>query len=99
LTQHERRAVFAAESRFLLVVVPPVGIFVVLSAADVSYTRIIQVIVISGVLSLGVWGGVAGRRARLTGWALMASIAYGLFVGGIVLVLQAVLQPGHAFLQ
>jgi hypothetical protein len=95
LTRRERRAVFVEECRFLLVAVPPLAILVVLTIADVSYTRIIQVIVLTGVLSLGVWGGVAGRRAGVTGWALALPIAYGLLLGGIILVLQALLQPGH----
>ena len=51
-------------------------------------------IVLTGVLSLGVWGGVAGRRAGLTGWPLLVPIIYGLFVGAIILILQALLQPG-----
>ena len=59
------------ECRFLLITVPPLAILVVLTIAGVSYTRTIQVIVLTGVLSLGVWGGVAGRRAGLTGWALV----------------------------
>jgi hypothetical protein len=95
LSRRERRAVFVEECRFLLVPVLPLTILVVLAIAGVSYTRIIQVIVMTGVLSLGFWGGVAGRRAGLTGWALVISIAYGLLVGGIILALQAILQPGH----
>jgi hypothetical protein len=95
LTRRERWAVFVEESRFLLIPVPPLAILVVLAIAGVSYTRIIQVIVLTGVLSLGVWGGVAGRRAGVTGWRLVFSIAYGLLLGGIILVLQAVLQPGR----
>jgi hypothetical protein len=95
LTRHERRAVFVEECRFLLITVPPLAILVVLTIAGVSYTRTILVIVLTGVLSLGVWGGVAGRRAGLTGWALVFSIAYGLLLGGIILVLQAMLQPGR----
>jgi hypothetical protein len=95
LTQRERRAIFVEECRFLLVAVPPLAILVVLTIAGVSYTRIIQVIVLTGVLALGVWGGVGGRRAGLTGWALVLPIAYGLLPGGIILVLQALLQPGH----
>jgi hypothetical protein len=95
LTRRERGAVFVEECRFLLVAVPPLAILVVLTIAGVSYTRIIQVIVLTGVLSLGVWGGVAGRRAGLTGWALVLPIAYGLLLGGTILVLQALLQPGH----
>ena len=58
------------------------------------YTRIIEVIVLTGVLSLGVWGGVAGGRAGLTGWPLLVPIDYGLFVGAIIWILQALLQPG-----
>jgi hypothetical protein len=53
------------------------------------------VIVLTGVLSLVVWGGVAGRRAGLTGWPLLVPITYGLFVGGIILILQALLQPSY----
>jgi hypothetical protein len=68
---------------------------VLLTIAGVSFTRIIQVIVLTGVLSLGVWGGVAGRRAGLTGWPLLVPITYGLFVGGIILILQALLQPSY----
>ena len=95
LTRRERAAVFVEECRFLLVAVPPLAILVILTIVGVSYTRIIEVIVLTGVLSLGVWGGVAGRRAELTGWALVLSIASGLVLGGIILVLQALLQPGH----
>jgi hypothetical protein len=95
LTLRERRAVLVDECRFLLVAVPPLAILVVLTIAGVSFTRIIQVIVLTGVLSLGVWGGVAGRRAGVTGWALVLPIAYGLLLGGIILVLQALLQPGR----
>ena len=95
LTRREHRTVFLEECRFLLVAVPPLAILVVLTMAGVSYSRTIQVIVLCGVVSLGVWGGVAGRRAGLTGWALTLSIAYGLMLGGIVLALQALLQPGQ----
>ncbi|MFZ1114438.1 MAG: hypothetical protein WAN44_01250 [Propionibacteriaceae bacterium] len=85
LTRHEHRTVFAEECRFLLIAVPPLVILVILAVAGVSYTRIIQVIVLTGMLSLGVWGGVAGRRAGLTGWPLLVPITYGLFVGAIIL--------------
>ena len=95
LTRHEHRKVFAEECKFLLVAIPPLVILVILTIAGVSYTRIIQVIVLTGVVSLGVWGGVAGRRAGLTGWPLLVPITYGLLVGGIILIVQALLQPGH----
>jgi hypothetical protein len=54
LTRHEHRTVFAEECRFLLLAVPPLVILVILAAAGVSYTRIIEVIVLTGVLSLAV---------------------------------------------
>jgi len=95
LTGSERRAVVAEESRFLLVTIPPLAILTVLSLAGVSYTGIIRVIVLVGVLSLGFWGAVAGRRAGLTGWSLVASTAFGLGLGCVILVFQALLQPGH----
>jgi hypothetical protein len=31
----------------------------------------------------------------VAGWGLVVSIAYGLLLGGIILVLQAMLQPGR----
>jgi hypothetical protein len=76
LTRRERRVVFVEECRFLLVAVPPLAILVVLTIAGVSYTRIIQVIVLTGVLSL------APDRLRPV-------------ARGIILVLQALLQPGR----
>jgi hypothetical protein len=82
LTWRERRAAFVEECRFLIVLVPPVLILIALSLAGVSYSRIVQVIILTGVASLGVWG-------------LVASTAFGLLLGGFFLALQAVLQPGH----
>jgi len=95
LTWRERRVAFVEECRFLVIMIPPVLILIVLSVAGVSYGRIIQVIILVGVASLGVWGGVAGHRAGLTGWGLVASMAYGLLLGGVILALQAFLQPGQ----
>jgi len=95
LTWRERRTAFVEECRFLVILVPPVLLLLVLRVAGVSYSRIIRVIIFAGVASLGVWGGVAGHRAGLTGWRLVASTVYGLLIGGVILVLQALLQPGR----
>src|SRR5262245_12477215 len=95
LTWRERRTAFVEECRFLFLLLPPVLIMVVLRIARESYTRIIHVIILTGVASLGVCGGVAGRRAGLTGWGLVLSVGYGLLLGAFILMLQAMLQPGQ----
>jgi len=99
LTRDERWVVIAGEFWILLLVLPPLAILTLLSMAGVAYTHIIQAIVWTGVISLGAWGAVAGRRAKLTGWALVASIGFGLLLGTLILLLQAVLQPGQATLR
>lgn len=96
LTWRERRKAFVEECRFLILLVPPVLILVVLSLAGVSYSRIVQVIVLAGVASLGVWGGLAGHKAGLTGWGLVVATGCGLLLGGFILGLQTLLQPGQA---
>ena len=98
LNRAERREILTVESRFLLLLVPPLAILCVLWAFGVDYTEIIQTIVAVGVLSLGFWGGVAGRRAHLTGWSFVLSVAYGLLMGSVILVLQAILRPGEVTL-
>ena len=99
LSRGERRAVLVKESRFLLIAVPPLVLLMLLAAAGVSYNRAISVIIGVGVLSLGFWGGLAGRRSGLTGWPFVVSVLYGLVLGGLILGLQAWLQPGgHPFL-
>ncbi len=95
LDVRERRNVLLEECKLLLLIAPPVVILAVLAAFGVSYPTIIQVIVLVGVLSLGFWGAVGGRRAGLTGWSLVGSCVYGLCLGGVILVMQALLQPGH----
>lgn len=95
MSWRERRKAFVEECRFLVIAVPPVLILIVLSLMGVAYARTIQVIVLFGVASLGVWGGIAGRRAGLTGWGVVVATACGLLLGCVILVLQALLQPGQ----
>jgi NAD/NADP transhydrogenase beta subunit len=78
----------------MLVAVPPLAISVVLTIAGVSYSRSIEAIVVGRVLRSAL-GAVAGRRAGLTVVPLVLSITYGLLLGSTILVLQALLQPGH----
>ncbi len=99
LTGTQRRAIVVRESVYLLLAIPPLVIFAVLGLFGLAYSRIVYVIVLVGVLCLGAFGGIAGRRAGLTGWALVGSVAYGLLVGAIILLLRALLQPGEVALQ
>jgi hypothetical protein len=94
LTGAERRRIVRAESRFLFVAVPPLAVIIVLRLAGLSLTSSVQVVVWIGAVSLGFWGGVAGRRAGLTGWHLALTVFAGLAVGAVVLMLHLVLQPG-----
>jgi hypothetical protein len=95
-TSRERTRIVRDESRFLLLAVPPVAIVVALYLVGVSLSDCIQAVLWVGLLSLGLWGGVAGRRAGLTGWHLALSVVAGLLVGGVVLGLQVLLKPGTA---
>jgi len=95
LTAAERRKIVRAESRFLFVAVPPLAIVLVLRLAGLSLTTSVQVVVVLGAVSLGFWGGVAGRRAGLTGWHLAVTVFAGLVVGAVVLMLHLILQPGR----
>ncbi len=93
LTGAERRRIVQAESRFLFVAVPPLAVIIVLRLAGLSLASSVQVVVWIGAVSLGFWGGVAGRRAGLTGWHLALTVFAGLAVGAVVLMLHLVLQP------
>ena len=92
----ERMAVVRTESRFLLIAVPPLALAGLLMVLGVELSAAIRWIVAVGVVSLGVWGGVAGRRAGLEGWRLASAVMAGLLIGAVILLLQVALQPGRA---
>jgi hypothetical protein len=94
ITGRERWQIVRTESRFLLLAAPPIVIVIALDLAGVSLGQCIRVVVLVGTASLGFWGGFAGRRAGLTGWRLGMMVVAGLIIGGTVLVLQIILQPG-----
>jgi hypothetical protein len=94
LTNSERIAILRSESPFLLLCVPPIVLGVTLHLLGVSLSATINIVVWIGVASLGFWGGVAARRARLVGWHFVSAVLAGLIVGGVILVLQVTLQPG-----
>ena len=94
LSNPERIAVLRSEAPFLLLCVPPVVLAIALHLAGVSLSASINIVVWVGVASLGFWGGVAGRRAGLVGLRLASAVLAGLLVGGVILVLQVLLQPG-----
>jgi len=94
LSVRERMVTVRAELPFLLFCVPPLALLLIQYLAGVSLTDAIRVTLWVGALSLGGWGYLVGRRSRLSGWALAASVAVGLSVGIVVLLLQVFLQPG-----
>ena len=94
LSNQERIAVLRSEAPFLLLCVPPIVLAIALHLAGVSLSASINIVVWIGVASLGFWGGVAGRRAGLVGLRLASAVLAGLLVGGVILVLQVLLQPG-----
>ncbi len=96
LTAPERVSIARTESRFLLLCVPPVAATVLLDLAGVNLTSAIQIVLWMGVASLGLWCGMAGHRAGMTGWHLARSVLAGLALGLAVLALQVFLQPGKA---
>jgi hypothetical protein len=94
LGQAEWSGTIRRESRFLLLAVPPAVLTTLLSAAGVSLTTCIHIVLWIGVASLGFWAWLAGRRAELTGWHLAMAVLAGVIVGLLVLGIQVLLQPG-----
>jgi VanZ family protein len=97
VTRAERATIVRSESRFLLLAVPPVVVVGILTLLGLSVSASIRCLVVLGAISLGCWGGVAGRRSGMTGWRLVLAVAAGLVIGALVLGLDVFLQPGKAF--
>jgi hypothetical protein len=84
------------ESRFLLLAVLPVALLIALDLAGVSISDAIRVIIWVEALSIGFWAGVSARRAGFAWRGTALAVVAGVVVGGLVLLLQVVLQPGKA---
>jgi hypothetical protein len=82
LTNSERIAILRSEAPFLLLRVPPIVLSVVLHLLGVSLTATINIVVWVGIASLGFWGGVAARCARLVGWRFASAVLAGLLSVG-----------------
>ena len=95
ITMAERLAITRKESRFLLICVPPVLLTGILFLLGLSLNDAIRWALFMGTVSLGYWGGLAGRRAGLSGWRLGRAVLGGLLIGLIILALQVMLQPGR----
>lgn len=94
VTMRERMKIARTEAPFLLFCLPPLVLIGVLRLLGVELSDAIHWVVAVGMLSLGYWGGVAGRRAGMTGWRLASSVLAGLLIGAVILALQVFLQPG-----
>lgn len=77
VTMAERLAIMRRESRFLLLCVPPLLLTGVLVLIGLSLNDAIRWALLLGTVSLGYWGGLAGRRAGLSGWRLARAVMGG----------------------
>ena len=84
------------ETRFLLLAIPPVTLFVILEISPLSLTQAIHVVVWLEALSLTFWAGLAAHYAGLRGRSMALALLGGLIMSSVVLLLQVVLQPGKA---
>jgi hypothetical protein len=93
-TKPELVRIVRHESRFLLVCVPQIVLLLVLKLAGLSLKDSFRVVIWTSAASLGFWGGIAARRASLRWRGIALGVIAGLAAGGVVLLLQLVLQPG-----
>lgn len=94
LTGREWLSTVVVESRMLLLAVPPLAIFIAVSAAGASVSEGIRIVVWLESISLGFWAGFAAHRAGLRRGSLALAVTAGLVVGLVVLALQVILEPG-----
>ena len=95
-TRSEWLANVRAESRFLLLAVPPLALLLLLTIATVSLPNSVRAVIWMETLSLAFWTGLAAWIAGLRGRPLVLAALAGLVVSGIVVALQVTLQPGKA---
>jgi hypothetical protein len=94
ITMRERLRIARRESFFLLLCVPPLLLTGILTLVGLSLNDAIRGALFMGTVSLGFWGGFAGRRAGLGGLRLALTVVGGLLIGLVTLLLQIMLQPG-----
>lgn len=95
-TRSEWLANARAESRFLLLAVPPLALLLALTVATVSLPNSVRAVIWMETLSLAFWTGLAAWIAGLRGRPLVLAVLAGLIVSAIVVALQVTLQPGKA---
>lgn len=90
----ERRHLALHSAQFLLVAVPPLLVLAVASVLpNRSVSGSVQSMIYLGVLSLGFWGFVAGRRSGTRGVRLIIPTLAGFLIGLVVIAFQLVLKP------
>ena len=85
-----------AESRFLLLAVPPLALLLLLDLATVSLHDSVRIVIWMEGLSLAFWTGLAAWLVGMRGRPLVLAVLAGLVVGSVILALQVMLQPGRA---
>jgi hypothetical protein len=96
LTNAERLEAVRLASWFMLLAIVPAVLVVLIRLAGASLDTAVRVVIWLGAGSLGFWGGLAAYQAGLRGRRVVLGVVAGLVVGGTVLVLQVLLQPGKA---
>jgi hypothetical protein len=96
LTNAERLEAMRLASWHLLVAVPPVMLVLAMTLAGIALQTGIRVVIWVSAASLGFWGGLAAHRAGLRGRRVVLGALAGLALGGVILVLQVLLQPDKA---
>jgi hypothetical protein len=95
-TRSEWLANVRAESRFLLLAVPPLAVLLLLTLANVSLQDAVRAVIWMETLSLAFWSGLAAWLGGLRGRPLVLAVLAGLVISGIVVALEVTLQPGKA---
>jgi hypothetical protein len=95
LTRTEWREAARRQWQVVLAGVPPLLLMVVGRVVDQDVERVTLIILGTGVVTLMLYAGLAGRRAGIRGWRLAVMSLAGGAIGLLVLSLQILLKPAY----
>jgi hypothetical protein len=91
LTGHDRRHLLWSNLEYLYVALPPILMTLILGPTNVPGSTIIDLILVTGLISLFMWGVFAARKAHLPAWG---QIRFGInytVMGLLIVVVELVL--------